>query len=118
MGPGVEQRRVGEVVLAHELAQDLLVERAQVEHAQLAAVSCHVLDDLVRAALAKRHLVLVGVHALEQAHERVHDEGVVLRRYGEQALGGACVGIALLHELGLLQDLARVGEELRAVGRE
>ena len=103
------------------MADDALVERRQIEHAQIAAEIAHILDDLGSAGLAQGEVVGVLLVFLGQLQEGLHDEGVVLGGDGE-ALGLvapiSATGIALGHEVGLLHHLPRVAEQLHAVARE
>ena len=57
VGLGGEQQVEGEVRVGKGVPDDALVERGEVQHAQIAAEVAHVLDDLGGAGLAQAEVV-------------------------------------------------------------
>ena len=109
VGLGGEQQVEGEVRVGKGVPDDALVERGEVQHAQIAAEVAHVLDDLGGAGLAQAEVVTGALVFLGQFQERLHDERVVLGGDGELLRRlAAAAGVALLHEISLLHHLARV----------
>ena len=115
MQRGAEQRMEFQVLLAQQLADDVLVEVGQVDDAQIGAHVGDGVDDVARAGLADRELVFVGTDRIDHLHERFHGEHVMLRRDGAQLLARLGVLVPFLEQGRLIEDLARVGEEFRAV---
>lgn len=105
----------GEVGIAEDARDHIGVERAQIDDAQLAAGEPHIFDDIVRAPLAQRELVAFLAVFPDQVDEGVHDEGVVLRRYGEHAPLGRSALVQAFEHVGLLDHLAGIGQEPHAV---
>ncbi len=88
------------------------------EDPQLAAEGADVFDDVPRARLPQRELVLGRRGRLHHPHQRVDRERVMLRRHSEQASRWRPVEVALLEERDLLDDLPGVAEELHTIGGE
>ena len=112
-----EQRRETQVILAENLLEHRFIELAHVKKANLAFHVAHVLDDIRRALLQKREVILILAVLLDELDERERSKRVMLRRYRETALW-LHVPVLILQKPHLLYDLARVAEEMNALVRE
>ncbi|MEG8035195.1 hypothetical protein QP157_07670 [Sphingomonas sp. LR61] len=101
-----------------QLAEHLLVEVVAVEDPHLAAQRADVLDDVPRARLTERELVLVRSCGFDHADESLHGERVVLGGHPEQPARPLPADVPLLEQGDLLDDLPGVPEELDAVDGE
>ena len=110
-----EERLESQLRAAHGLGDDLAVEAAAVDDAELRALQAHVVDDALRRALAQRELVALAADLADELDEGVDHEGVVLARDGEDAAHRRVADVAALEQVGLLDDLAGVAEEARAL---
>ena len=110
-----EQRMELKMLLAQHLADDVLVEVGQVDDADLRQHVGDLVDDVLRAGLADRELVFIGLNGTDHLHERLDGEHVMLRGYGAQLLAWLRVLIALLQQGSLIEHLTSVGEEFRAI---
>ena len=72
-------------------------------------------DDVARAGLADGELVFVGLDGVDHLHERLDGEHVVLGGDLAQLLARFGMLIALFEQVGLVEHLAGVGQEFRAV---
>ena len=114
----IEQGSEAEVVVGQRFLQHVGVETVQIEDAQLAAERAHVLDDLAGGAFAQDVVEVPAVAgAFHHAHERLDAERVMLRGDGQAAVGGALVRVVLFQHVRLLDDLARVTQQVRALVR-
>ena len=111
IGLAVHQLVKLNVVRAEDLRDDVAVEVAEVEDADLAAQACDVVDDLARLALADGEIVFGGVEALGHLHEGLDREGIVLRRHAELLF-------QLRQRLILVVDLSGIVDELLPVVRQ
>ena len=106
-----EQRMKLQMLLAQHLADHVLVEVRQVDDADLRKHVRDLVDDVLRAGLTDRELVLVGLDGVDHLDERLDGEHVVLRGHGAQLLARLRVLVALLKQVGLVEHLARVAQE-------
>ena len=110
-----EQRHEVQVGRLHHVRDDAFVEVAAVQHAQLAALHPHVVDDAGRGRLAQRELVAVAVIFAHERDERVHHEGVMLGGDAEHAADAVGALVFAFQKVGLLDDLAGAREEAHAL---
>ena len=107
-----------QMLLAQHLADHVLVEVRQVDDADLRKHVRDLVDDVLRAGLTDRELVLVGLDGVDHLDERLDGEHVVLRGHGAQLLARLRVLVALLKQVGLVEHLTGVSEEFGAVHRQ
>src|SRR5699024_9390232 len=107
-----EERAEREPGVPEQLVDDVPVEVVPVEDAKLAAERPDILDDVPRASLPQRELVLGRPAALHHSDERVDHERVMLRRNPEQASRWRPTQVAQLEERYLLGDLPGISEKL------
>ena len=111
----VEQRVERHVGVIEGLLHDALVERVQVQYAHFAAERSYVVDDLGGGGFPKDEVEEVPLASLDNVHEGLHAEGVVLSGHRQARLGLFLVGVARFQHVRLLDDLACVAEQLGAV---
>ena len=110
-----EERVEFEVLLAQELADHVLVKIGQVDDADFGLHVGDLVDDVARAGLSDGELVFVGLDGVDHLHERLDGEHVVLGGDLAQLLARFGMLIALFEQVGLVEHLAGVGQEFRAV---
>ena len=118
IGLAVHQLVELNVVRAEDLRDDVAVEVAEVEDADLAAQACDVVDDLARLALADGEIVFGGIEALGHLHEGLDREGIVLRRHAELLFQRVGMRVLLRQRLILVVDLTGIVDELLPVVRQ
>ena len=114
MGIGLEQRRKLKLFLLEELGQDLAVELIKVENTQGTLEGHNVFQDVLGLGLPQGELVLFRIHLLNQVHEGMDHEGIVLGGHREGLLADSVLLVFSFHELDLVQDLAGIDHELPA----
>ena len=107
-----------EVRFAQRLSDDRLVERAQVDHAHFAAQMAHIHDRVIRLALAENKFIRLAALRAHQLDERAGREGIMLGGDGEALAARGVRDVFILDQRGLLHDLTRVAQKLRALLRE
>lgn len=118
IGLAVHQLVELNVVRAEDLRDDVAVEVAEVEDADLATQACDVVDDLARLALTDGEIVFGGVEALGHLHEGLDREGIVLRRHAELLFQLVGMRVLLRQRLVLVVDLTGIVDELLPVVRQ
>ena len=114
-----EQRHEVQVGRLHHVRDDAFVEVAAVQHAQLAALHPHVVDDAGGGRLPQREFVAVAVVFAHERDERVHYEGVMLGGNAEHAADAIGALVFAFQKVGLLDDLTGAREEAHALfGRD
>ena len=106
------------VRFAQRLSDDRLVERAQVDHAHFAAQVAHIHDRVIRLALAENKFIRLAALRAHQLDERAGREGIMLGGDGEALAARGVRDVFILDQRGLLNDLTRVAQKLRALLRE
>ena len=104
-----------EVARVEQALDDLAVEVAQVEDADVALERSDIFDDFPGAGFADGELVLVGIEQLDGFHEALDREGVVLRRDGELLLALARLAVLVHDDFVMVVQLARVRDEFLAL---
>ena len=115
MQGGAEERMEFKVFLAQEFADHVLIEVGQVDDADLGLHVRHLVDDVTCTGLTDRELVFVGLDGVDHLHESLDGEHVVLGGDLAQLLARFGVLVALFEQVGLVEHLAGVGQEFRAV---
>ena len=115
-----EKLREVQVGIFHDAREGSLVEVVEEEQANIAAEFLDVANDLAGTGLAEREVVGIGLAGVDDVDEGLHGEGVVLGGDGKARapVVGRLVDEALAEQVGLLDDLARIAEQLGAFGRE
>lgn len=111
----VEEGMEGDVRVFEGLGEDASVEIIGEEDPRFASKRSNVVDDLARCAFAKDEIVPASRKRVGGLHEGLHAEGVMLGRDGQARMVGVAFGVTLFKHVGLLDDLPRVTEQLRAV---
>ena len=102
------------IVLLYQLADDLLVLAAEVEHADFALHLGHVVDNLVCLRLAEREIVTRAAEFADDIHESVYGEGIVLAADRKDGVAVLAALVVVLEKGRLFQHLPRVREEFVA----
>ena len=116
MGAGFKQRMEYKAAFLEQLFQHLPVKIIDVEDAQLTPVILYIVDNLIGAGFPQGEFIFVRVLAGYQVGERIDGKGIVLGGYGADTLHRFFVCVVLLQQLGLLQHLSGIGQELHSLG--
>ena len=104
-----------EVACVEQALDDLAVEVAQVEDADITLERRHVLDDFPGTGFADGKLVLVGIEQLNCFDKALDREGVVLRGDGKLLFALARLAVLVHDDFVMVVQLARVGDEFLAL---